>query len=379
MVSDNNDAAVKTLEDYQQAVDSSDKKREKAYKAKPLKMYVEFLKQLAPYALSGKSVRPYIEDIVSILIGAKRYFDLASIFIFLRNQKIMKTETGKMLLVMEDVLRPYVNELFTKSLTYSSDELDEMFSEVFGNDHALLMELVSHIFKEYSLFNAKLSQNIYEKFIEVADSDLRGFIQHSDSKFLAFYLSNLPRLPFVPPEHISRWTNLILDEATGAGYIEKIIQALKEHPSVEILLIFLLSSREKARHEALSLLKDCADMGLIDEKIFCDSGCYFMKKALSGDFYDFHAISRTQKEMFASLIYMSSSKDLAKQVVDIIKEKNTHNDPKIIETAKIFVILAGKLSRKDPELKIILEQMLRDSNVELEIREDINKSLAQFK
>lgn len=379
MVSDSNETEVKTLEDYQQAVDSSDKKREKAYKAKPLKMYVEFLKQLAPYALSGKSVRPYLEDIVNILVGAKRYFDLASIFIFLRNQKIMKTEIGKMLPVMEDVLRPYVNELFTKSLTYSSDELDEMFSEVFGNDHALLMELVSHIFKEYSLFNAKLSQNIYEKFIEVADNDLRGFIQHSDSKFLAFYLSNLPRLPFVPPEHISKWTNLILDEATGPGYIEKIIQALKEHPSVEILLIFLLSSREKSRLEALSLLKDCADMGLIDKKLFCDSGCYFLKKALSGEFYDFHAISRTQKEMFASLIFMSSDKNLAKQVVDIIKEKNAHNDPKIAETAKIFVTLAGKLSKKDPELKIILEQMLRDSNVELEIREDINKSLAQFK
>lgn len=370
---------AQTLQDYQKAVDSSDKKRDRAYKAKPLKMYLEFLKQLAPYSLSGKSVRPYIEDMVKILVNANRYFDLASIFIFLRNQKILKTETGKILPVMEDVLRPYVNELFTKSLTYSSDELDEMFSEVFGNDHALLMELVSHIFKEYSLFNAQLSQNIYEKFIEVADNDLRGFIQHSDSKFLAFYLSNLPRLPFVPPEHISRWTNLILDEATGAGYIDKIIKALKEHPSVEILLIFLLSSREKARNEALSLLKDCAEMGLVQEELFCESGCYFLRKALSGDFYDFHAIPRTQKEMFASLIYLSSDKELAKQVVEIVKEKNVHNDPKITETSRIFVALAGKISRKDPELKIILEQMLRDSNVELDIREDINKSLSQFK
>ena len=379
MVSVSDETEVKTLKDYQQAVDSSDKKRERAYKAKPLKMYIEFLKQLAPYSLSGKSVRPYIEDMVKILIGAKRYFDLASIFIFLRNQKILKTETGKILPVMEDVLRPYVNDLFTKSLTYSSDELDEMFSEVFGNDYALLMELVSHIFREYSLFNAQLSQNIYEKFIEVADNDLRGFIEHSDSKFLAFYLSNLPRLPFVPPEHISRWTNLILDEATGVGYIDKIIQALKERPSVEILLIFLLSSRDKARLEALSLLKDCSDMGLIDEKVFCDSACYFMGKAISGEFYDFHAISRTQKEMFASLIYMSSDKKLVRRVIDIIKEKNVHKDPKITETNKIFVSLAGRLSRKDPELKIILEQMLRDSNVGLEIREDINKSLSQFK
>lgn len=374
-----NETEVQTLKDFQNAVDSSDKKRDRAYKAKPLKMYIEFLKQLAPYSLSGKSVRPYIEDMVKILVSANRYFDLASIFIFLRNQRILKTETGKMLPIMEDVLRPYVNELFTKSLTYSSDELDEMFSEVFGNDHALLMELVSHIFKEYSLFNAQLSQNIYEKFIEVADNDLRGFIEHSDSKFLAFYLSNLPRLPFVPPEHVSKWTNLILDEATGAGYIEKIIKALKEHPSVEILFIFLLSSREKPRNEALSLLKDCADMGLIQEGLFCKSGCYFLRKALSGDFYDFHAIPRTQKELFSSLIYMSADKELARQVVEIIKEKNVHNDPKIAETIKIFVTLAGRLSKKDPELKIILEQMLRDSNVELDIREDINKSLSQFK
>jgi len=378
-VSVDKETEVQTLESFQQAVDSSDKKRDKAFQAKPLKMYIEFLQQLAPYALGGKSVRPYIEDMVSILAGAKRYFDLASIFIFLRNQKVMKTPTGKILPVMEDVLRPYVNDLFINSLTYSSEELDEMFSEVFGNDHALLMELVSHIFKEYSLFNAQLSQNIYEKFIEVADNDLRGFIQHSDSKFLAFYLSNLPRLPFVPPEHISRWTNLILDEATGAGYIEKIIKAMKEHPSVEILLIFLLSSREKPRMEALSLLKDCSDMGLIDEKIFCESACYFMIKALSGEFYDFHAIPRTQKEMMAALLYMSSDKGVVRQVVELIKEKNVHNDPKITETRKIFVSLAGKLSRKDPELKIILEQMLRDSNVELDIREDINKSLSQFK
>ena len=374
-----NETEVQTLQDYQKAVDSSDKKREREYKAKPLKMYLEFLKQLAPYALTGKSVRPYIEDMVKILAGAKRYFDLASIFVFLRNQKIMKTETGKMFPIIEDVLRPYMNDLFTKSLTYNSDELDEMFSEVFGKDHALLMELVSHIFKEYSLFNAQLSQNIYEKFIEVADNDLRGFIEHSDSKFLAFYLSSLPRLPFVPPEHISKWTNLILDEATGSGYINKIIEALKEHPSVDILLIFLLSSREKARMEALSLLKDCADMGLIDEKMFCGSACYFMRKAISGEFYDFHSIPRTQKEMFASLAYMSTDKDLARQIVEVIKEKNVHNDPKITETAKIFVTLAGKLSRKDPELKIILEQMLRDSNLQLDIREDINKSLSQFK
>ncbi|HQB10417.1 MAG TPA: hypothetical protein PLW37_11160, partial [bacterium] len=154
----NTNTTDKTLQDYQHSVDRKDSGISKEYRGKPLKLYLEFLVELSPYLKTGKDIKPYIRDMVNILIEAKRYLDLATIFIFLKNHNEIKSETGNIYPVMKEILNPHINVLFTKSITYSSVELDEMFSDILGKDHALLMELISFIFKEYGLFNAKLSE-----------------------------------------------------------------------------------------------------------------------------------------------------------------------------------------------------------------------------
>lgn len=378
-MSGNIETADKTLQEYRTAVDSEDNKRVQNFKGKPLKLYLEFLVELAPYYRSGKDIRPYLKDIVTILIDAKRYLDLATIFVFLKNHNDFKTDTGQIYPVIKEILNPYVNSLFTKSITYSSLELNEMFSDILGKDHALLMELISFIFKEYSLFNAKLSENIFKKFIEIADENICSFIDHADSKFLAFYLSNLPRLPFASAEHISKWTELILYQSTKEKYTLKIISAMKEHPSLEILLIFILSPRENERSETIFLLKDCLDMGLVDEKLFISGADYFLEKSLTSQFYDFNSIPRTQKESLSSLILYTGGKKLKHIIISMIREKNLNSDPKITETKMIFVLLLGKLVAKDPEITIILKQMLRDETVEKDVKEAILKTMPSEK
>jgi hypothetical protein len=369
-LSESEDASLKT---FTETIDKNSKQATSLYKGKPLKLYLEFLTELTPYLKSGKDIKPYLEDIVKILIESKRYFDLATIRKFLKNHYDLNTETGKIYLLMKQVVSPYVNDVFTKSLTYSSSELDDMFANILGNDHALLMELISHIFKEYSLFNATLSENIYKKIIEIAASNLKGFIDHADTRFLAYYLSTMPKLPFTPPEHIAQWTSLIVSQSTNAKYTKKIIQAMKEHPSVDVLLIFIIAPREDERSEAISLLKDCVDMGMMDNEIYKNASIYFIEKALSGSFYDFNSFSGRQKEKFSSIMNVVGGSEVKKVAVNIVRDPNIHNDPKITETKKIFVNLLGKLFLKDHEIIVTLNQMLKDSSIEDTVKESISK------
>jgi hypothetical protein len=369
----NTNTTDKTLQDYQHAVDRKDSGISKEYRGKPLKLYLEFLIELSPYLKTGKDIKPYIRDMVNILIDAKRYLDLATIFIFLKNHNEIKSETGNIYPAMKDILNPHINVLFTKSITYSSVELDEMFSDILGKDHALLMELISFIFKEYGLFNAKLSENIYKKFIEIADEDILSFIEHADSKFLAFYLSSIPQLPFVPAKHVSKWTELILYQSTKERYTSKIISAMKEHPSLDILLVFILSPRENERSEMLNLLRDCLEMGIVNEELFRTGAVYFLEKSLTSQFYDFNSLPRTQKETVCSFILATGGKQLKHIIISMIREKNIHNDPKITETKIVFTNLIRELIPKDPEMTIITRQMLKDETVEPAVKEALLK------
>ena len=363
----------RTLQEYRSAVDTKSAGITSEYRGKPLKLYLKFLTELAPYAKTGKDVKPYIKDMVSILIEAKRYLDLSTIYIFLKNQSDFKTETGALYPLMKEMLSSHINVLFTRSITYSSLELNEMFSDILGKDHAVLMELISFIFKEYSLFNAKLSENIYRKFIEIADEDLVSFIEHADSKFLAFYLSSVPHLPFVPAEHVSKWTELILYQNTKEHLTSKIIAAMKEHPSLDILLIFILSPKENERSEALALLRDCLEMGVVNEELFTSTAVYFLERSLTSQFYDFHSIPGSQKNIFAQMIVATGGKKLKHIIISMIREKNIHNDPKITETKIIFSNLLKDLVPKDPEITIIIRQMLKDETVEPVVKEVLLK------
>ncbi len=367
-----------SLKTFTETVDKRSNETASLYKGKPLKLYLEFLTELAPYLKSGKDITPYLKDIVKILVESKRYFDLAAIFKFLKTHNDLKTETGKIYELMKEVVSPYVNDLFTKSLTYSSSELDDMFANILGNDHALLMELISHIFKQYSLFNATLSENIYRKIIEIAGSNLKGFVEHADARFLAYYLSTIPKLPFTPPEHIAQWTSLIVSQSTNPAHTKKIIDAMKEYPSVDILLIFMIAPRENDRSEAVSLLRDCVDMGMMDNESYRNASVYFIEKALSGSFYDFHSVSGSQKESFLAIMSVVGGSEIKKIAVNIIREPNTHGDPKITETKKIFVTLLGRLSANDHEIIVTLNQMLKDSSIEEAVRESLSKTVVNI-
>ncbi|MGI6394110.1 MAG: hypothetical protein ACOX2F_05190 [bacterium] len=367
------EASDKTLQSYQDSVDRKDSETLKEYGRKPLALYLKFLSELSGYVKSGKDAKPYIEDMVNILIQTKRFFDLATIFMFLKNHHEINSETGVLYPSIKEVLNPHINILFIKSITYRSIELDEMFSDILGKDYALLMQLLSHIFKEYSLFNAKLSENIYKKLIEIADSDILSFVENADSKFLAFYLSNIPNLPFVPAEHISKWTKLILYQGTKKRYISKIMAAMKEHPSIDILLLFLLSPRENERSEMLPLLKDCLEMGVVCEELFKAEAFYFLKKSLTSQFYVFNDIPRFQKEIISLFIFISKKQELNQIVISMIRQENLYNDPKITETKIIFAKLIKELSLKDPEIAIIIKQMLKDETVESVVKETLLK------
>lgn len=374
--SDNINEKIEDLSSYRDAVDSNDTKKNENFRGKPLSLYIQFVSELAAYVKSGKDIRPYLNDMVKILIGARRYLDLAAIYNFLKSQNRHNTQTGEVYPLMKEVMAGYANDLFTRSLTYSSKELNEMFSDVFGNDQKLLMELIGHIFREYGLFNARLSENIYRKIIDTAQSDIKGFIEHSDTRFLSFYISNLSRMPFISPEHIAEWTNLIISSSTKDEHTAKILAALREHPSLDFLLIFLLSPRDNDRSEALSLLVSCLDMGLIDEKHFRNEAVYFLEKMVSSQFYDFHSISRTQKELAVNLMATAGGDRLARRVIAVLKEKNAHGDPKIKDTKVSFVYLLSRMAQKDPQLEKSMKLMLQDSQIEESVKEAIIKTIS---
>lgn len=370
------EAGAETLKEYRAAVDSNDHRKDENFRGKPLELYIQFVSELPTSLKSGKDIKPYLEDIIKILINAKRYLDVAAIYNFLKNNNRHKTETGLVYPVMKSVISPYANDMFIKSLTYSSSELNDMFSDIFGNDSGLLMELISNIFKEYGLFNAKFSENIYKKFIDTAERDIISFIEHSNIKFLAFYFSSIPRLPFVPAGHIANWTNLILSQSTKEKHTAKILAALKEHPSLDILLVFILSPRETERLEALNLLKSCLDMGIIDESVFRTESIYFLEKSITSQFYDFHNISRTQKEIISALILKAGGVELKEKIVSVLKERNSHGDPKIQDTKIIFVYLLGKLAAQNPEIVNSLKLVLQDSAIEENVKEAILRSIS---
>ena len=374
--SENIGEKIETLSSYRDAVDSNDAKKNENFRGKPLNLYIQFVSELSTYIKAGKDIKPYLNDMVTTLTGARRYLDLAAIYNYLKNQNRHNTQTGEVYPLIKDVMSRYANDLFIKSLTYSSKELNEMFSDVFGNDQKLLMELIGHIFREYGLFNARLSENIYRKIVDTAQSDIRGFIEHSDTRFLSFYISNLSRMPFISPEHIADWTNLILSQSTKDEHTAKILSALKEHPALDFLLIFLLSPRDHDRSEALSLLVSCLEMGIIDEKHFRNEAVYFLEKMVSSQFYDFHSVSRTQKELTVNLMATAGGDRLARRVVSVLKEKNAHGDPKIKDTKVMFVYLLSRMAQKDPQLEKSMKLMLQDSQIEENVKEAIIKTIS---
>ncbi|MBO4710836.1 hypothetical protein J5681_02830 [bacterium] len=351
-------------------------------KDKPLKFYIKHLEETAEKNENTEEALLVVRDIITNLIKANRLFDISSLYVFLKSAALNGYKTGIFYEHAKETLKKNINDLFTKSITYNNTELREMFSDILGNDTGLLMELVSFIFRKYNLFGMKLSDNINKQLIQVAEKDLCSFIEHADSRFLAFYLSSLPKLSFVPKEHIEQLTKMILFLFDSEKYTAKILEAMNQHPTADILLLFLLSERENDRLKALQILRNKLSAAYSEElrTSFAKKAPYFIKTALNGGlFYDFHNIPLIHKELFASILKYTDVKIIRDTVIPLLRTENNDSDLRITESKLAFVPAFRDFIPAFPDLVPELTKILRDEKIEIEVKEEIRKVLIESK
>lgn len=354
--------------DFIRKTDEFDENIFTAFRNKRLSFYKLLLNTLVELN-HDTGVEPYIENMIKTLMESKRYFDLASLYSFLKARYEAQEELGLLMPVLKKSLKLHINDLFVMSLTYHSDELNTLFFDILGDDRNSFIELISHILEERNLFNITLSPNIYLKFLEIADENPKAFVQHSSVHFLSFYLTILPEISFAPAKHIEKWTSLILSATTSREHLEKIIEAMKINPSVDFLFILMLVQKEDMRATAINMLWDILKKS--PEKIakYSNAMKYFLNKAITSQFYDFHQISQKQKVIISNLIFMLGDDNLMNRVVAEITEENYNNDPKQQETKKIFLALLGKFAEKDKSTMEILRNLLKDEGLDPELRQ----------
>jgi len=244
-----------------------------------------------------------------------------------------------------------------------------------GEDKETFLELMSYVFKERRLFNANLSKSIWEKFIEIAHENISMFIKSVSVDFLAFYLGKLTTIPYVPKEHVALWTKFILSPSSNKSHLLKILSAMKLRQAPEILPILILSTKENVRGEALDILWDYLKSNKIAASKYRVSYSYFLKKQISSKFYDFHQISQKQKICTANIIMLAHAGDLVELIGSVIRDQTLSDDPKQTETKKIFVTLLGKLGKKNSAIVDLLRSVVKESNIENEVRESAAKAV----
>lgn len=353
-----------------------------SFKDKPLKFYIKYLEENAENGEENNEKNFYIlNEIITNLIRSNRLFDISSLYIFLKSAAANGHKTGLFFDPAKKILKGSINNLFTKSITYNNIELRETFSDILGTDTGLLMELVSFIFKKYKLFDMKFSDNIHRQLISVAEKDIYSFIEHADTNFLAFYLSSLTKLDFVSRDHIEHWTQIILYQFNGEKYTKKILDAMKIHPSLNILLIFTLSPRENDRFRALTIMTDALSSRRKESdfrKLFIKNAPYFIKKAVFDSlFYDFHEIPMAHKELFSQLVCFTDGKIIKEAVIPLLKTDGL--DRKITESKLAFVPSIGKFAEEFPEIIPSLTMILRDEHIETEVKEALRKIVYKTK
>lgn len=347
------------------------------FKGKPLQNCIEYLEKLLASSEEKEYTLPALNALIMNLIESNRLFDIASIYIFLKSAAANNREIGFFYEHANRILKHNINDLFTKSITYNNTELRETFSDILGTDTGRLMELVSFIFRKYRLFDMKFSDNIHKQLIKVAEKDIHSFIEHADSNFLAFYLSTLPELSFVSHDHIERWIHIILYQIDGERYTQKILDAMRIHPSFNFLLIFMLSPREHDRFRALSTMENALSQRRRDNafrNIFVKNSPYFIKKAIvESAFYDFHEIPIAHKELFSQLICFTDGKPVKEVIIPLLKTENPEKDRKITESKLAFVPVIAAFIDDFPDLKPMLTMILRDPGIEIEVKEALRK------
>ena len=351
------------------------------FKDQPFKECLAHLEAISEQGITEETTAD-LRSLIKNLIKSNRLFDISSLYVFLKNAAATGGKTGIFFEPAKDMLQESIKNLFARSITYNNTELRRMFSDILGCNNAHIIDLVSFIFNKYDLFNVTFSDNINRQLIQIAQDDLAGFINNANSKFLAFYLSSLPKISFVPKEHIEQLTKMIICSIDSQRQTSKILDAMQIHPSADILLIFLLSQRENDRLRALQILKEKLDQENSEElrKSFADKSPYFIRSALSNPlFYDFNNIPLAHKELFTAILKYTDIKIIRETIIPILRKANTENDPMITETKHSFVHAFRELLPRYSDLGPELTKILKDERIELEVKEDIRKLLLEFK
>ena len=355
-----------------------------SFKDKPLKFYITYLEETAENGEESNEKTFYVlNEIITNLIRSNRLFDISSLYIFLKSAATNGYKTGIFFEPAKKILKGSINNLFTKSITYNNIELRETFSDILGTDTGLLIKLVSFIFKKYRLFDMKFSDNIHKQLTAVAEKDIYSFIDHAETAFLAFYLSSMPKLDFVSRSHIELWTQIILYQFNGEKYTKKILDAMKIHPSPDILLIFTLSPRVNDRSRALTIMTEALSSKSEDSDFrqsFIQNAPYFIKKAVFDSlFYDFHEIPIAHKELFSQLVCFTDGKIIKESILTLLKTESNGTDRKITESKLAFVPAIEKFAGEFPEIVPSLTMIMRDEHIETEVKEAVRKIVYKAK
>ena len=354
----------------------------KDFKDKPLKFYINYLEECAESIETADERSDAVTQVMENLVRSNRLLDISSLYVFLKSASVNERKTGVFYEPAKNFLKGELNNLFIKSTTYNNTELREMFSDIIGKDTGLLIELVSFIFRKHNMFGMSFSDNINKQLIQIAENDIETFIEHADIGFLAFYLSAMTELSFVPKEHIEQLTKMILYQFNSEKYTSKILEAMHIRPAADILLLFLISEHERDRLKALQLLRDKLRLKYADDfrKSFAKKAPYFIERAVNGSlFYNFHNIPLAHKEIFAQITEYTGINTIRGTVLPLLRAENTDGDPRVTESKTVFVRTVEKFTADFPDLIPELTKILRDEKIEIEVKEMLRKTVYQTK
>ncbi len=315
------------------------------------------------------------ERIVTLLSGAKRFFDIASLYAAAKKRH----GNGRGLdQAFRTALAGIIHELFTATLTYHSPELDVLFCETLGADRGRFINLLGSLFEKRRLYTMRLSPAIQDFFYTMADENVRRFVQHANVHFLAFYLATLRTLPRRTDAHLDKWVSLFLAPTTGRDIIEKALEAMRINPIAEILIMFLLLARDEQRSTAISLLQTLLERRPYLLREQRGALATVIDRAFASHFYDIHRVPREQKSALANLALFTEHPAPFERMRSLLAEPNPLRDPKRTDTKKICVAVLVRFGVKEPRHIAYLRSLLRDESLEEGVRQEILYRLQQI-
>ncbi len=331
---------------------------DKALTSKRLSFFEDIVINSFEKKLSEESLDEIFAILVAFFIEKQRLYDIASLYMYVKSYSLRNDWKG--ITSIQKALTEKINKLFVVSLTYRSREIDFMFLDLVGNDIKALIKMLSAVFAVTPMFNTPFPEHLWIKFVEIADQDIKNFVEESGTYFLAFYLYKMPKMVYlISEEHVEKWARLILNPTTQDIHIHKILEAMEIKPSPEILFMLMLINREKERGDALNILWSYTTLSNnIVRREYSDKITLFLKKILDSSFYDIDKISQTQKKMIANIIRAYGCSSLIPDLFAIIDKPVNLNASKKIETIKIFSLVISSFAASDASILQKLKELL---------------------